>query len=402
MGRGEEHDTEQLAAAFAEFERTSEHLSRCYRDLEMRVAELTAALGQSRQRLDQELQEKAQLTARLSSLLDALPAGVVVLDSSGCVQSLNPTATDLLGDIPLGTAWGDIVMRLVAPRPDDGHDVSLRNGRRVNVATEALRGEPGQIVLLNDVTETRRLQDLVEHHRRLSAKTEMAAALAHQIRTPLATALLHLSNLDRHIDDAERRDRSVTKAKDSLRQLERLVEDMLTFARGGVFEHSTLRVPDLLNDIEQAVGNLTKNIDFKLGDVTAVEDTCVAGNHTALLSLMQNLINNAQHAASDGVRLCLEVIRDERFIHFRFADNGPGIEPRHVQTIFEPFFTTHKSGTGLGLSVAKAIARAHRGDLVLDTSYEHGACFVLSLPVAIPVPAAPNAPCLAGAADAVA
>ena len=167
---------EQLSEAFAEFEDASRALGLFYRDLERQVARLSEELAQARAAEAREYSEKERVARRLQSLLDALPGGVVVLDQHGRVQSCNPVAGELLGPVVCGEGWSDVVERAFAPRWDDGHDVSLADGRRVNIATQALDGEPGQILLISDVTETRRLHEQLEHHKRLSAKTEMAAA----------------------------------------------------------------------------------------------------------------------------------------------------------------------------------------------------------------------------------
>src|SRR5690606_13169564 len=123
--------------------------------------------------------------------LDILPGGVVVLDGRGRVIEANPLALELLGEPLLGVFWREVIQRSFAPRADDGHEISLQDGRRLSLATRSLAGEPGQLILLTDLTETRRLQDELARHARLSALGRMVASLAHQIRTPLSTALLY-------------------------------------------------------------------------------------------------------------------------------------------------------------------------------------------------------------------
>lgn len=204
-------------------------LEKCVEDLSRELSKADSA--RARQRADKEVVAK-----RLQNLLKVLPGGVVVLDGSGSVQDCNPAALGLLGEPLLGESWRDLVRREFAPPWDDGHDITLHNGRCVNISTQALVGEPGQIVLINNVTETRELQAGLNRYRRLSAKGEMAASLAHQIRTPLSSAVLYLSNLSRGQLDEAMRQRFTRKALTRLRHLEQLVDDMLVFARGGNFE----------------------------------------------------------------------------------------------------------------------------------------------------------------------
>jgi two-component system sensor histidine kinase FlrB len=90
----------------------------------------------------------------------------------------------LLGEPLRGQLWINVVKRCFAPQHDDGYEVSLRDGRRVSVSTCPLGDHPGQVLLLTDVTETRSLQERLSQQKRLAALGEMAASLAHQIRTP--------------------------------------------------------------------------------------------------------------------------------------------------------------------------------------------------------------------------
>ena len=386
MGQQRQRQSAQLCAAFSEFEAASGQLVDSYGRLERRVVELTAALAASRAELQRELEDKDRLATRLASLLAALPGGVVVLDGAGRVQDFNPAAADLLGGLGRGAPWIDVVARSFAPRWDDGHDVSLEDGRRVSVATQALHGEPGQILLITEVTETRRLQELLNHHRRLSAKTEMAASLAHQIRTPLSVAMLQISNLGRTDASAELRQRATVKALAALRQLERLVEDMLGFARGGTFDMRELDVAPMLEALVAEVRGALPDPAFTLalGEPAPVR---IRGNRSALHSIMLNLVNNSRAATAGKGRLAITARELGDFVEIRFADDGPGVPAADRENIFEPFFTTRRNGTGLGLSVARAIARSHGGELALDPDFLAGACFVLSLPRLIGVAA---------------
>lgn len=381
MGREQTVDRAELRDAFAQFEEASSLLTSFYSNLEQRVAELTGALNASRAQLEVELNEKERLATRLSALLEALPAGVIVLDGQGRVTQANPGATELLGPVTAGEAWRDVVARGFAPRWDDGHDVSLTDGRRVNVSTQALTDEPGQILMLMDVTETRRLQEQLTHHRRLSAKTEMAAALAHQIRTPLAAALLALGPVARARDLAPAQARGAQRALDAMRQLERLVENMLSFARGAVVDAAPIEVGALTQRLTDEARALVAHSDFALHfDCQADPRLIVHGNLDALISIMLNLVANSRQITNGKGWLRVATRHFGEYAMFRFMDNGPGVAAHDRERIFEPFFTTRGGGTGLGLSVAQAIARAHGGDLAIDPDYTTGACFELTLP----------------------
>lgn len=391
---------EQLQEAFRAFNEISLQLSASYRDLELRVARLNEELAAARSERLKQLAEKERLANRLTRLLEALPGGVVVLDGNGQVQEYNPAALDLLGAPLLGLAWRDIARRAFAPRRGDSREVMLRDGREVSISARSLGEEPGQILLLHDVTETRRLQEMVNRHKRLSAMGEMAAKLAHQIRTPLASALLYVSHLARPMLEAHDRVRFAQKILARLRHLEAMVNDMLTFARGSAVSDESFATRSLADELEQALEPQLQACGGQLEIVDHVPGAVLTGNRQALLGALLNLATNSLQAVGAGPRLRLAIGRDvSGAIELRLSDNGPGIPEEIRERIFEPFFTTRPDGTGLGLAVVQAVVESHRGDVRVEARAEGGVTFVLRLPQGEHHEALPSG---TGVADAIA
>jgi two-component system sensor histidine kinase FlrB len=221
-----------LEQAFALFSQMSTQLTDSYGLLEARVTELKGELAVVSAQRMQELAEKERLANRLQNLLDLLPGGVIVIDGTGMVREANPAALDLLGEPLIGMLWRHVIARCFAPREDDGHEISLKDGRRLSIATRSLDAEPGQLVLLNDLTETRHLQSQLARHERLSSLGRMVASLAHQIRTPLSAAMIYASHLAEQALSVETQQRFAGRLKERLHELEHQVRDMLVFARG--------------------------------------------------------------------------------------------------------------------------------------------------------------------------
>lgn len=229
---------EALHNAFSAFANVSRDLEVSYKALEARVSDLSGQLSRANRELEGRLEEQGRLTRRFERLLGALPGGVIVLDAQGIVRECNPAAERLLGQSLRGESWRPVVTRAFSPRSDDGHDITLSTGYRVNLSTCSLHGEPGQILLLADVTETRKLQEHASRLERLTSIGRTVAALAHQIRTPLAGALLYASTLPSGL--------SRENILERLRALEGLVEDMLTYARQGEFTMERLNLFEVL------------------------------------------------------------------------------------------------------------------------------------------------------------
>lgn len=113
--------------------------------------------------------------ARYQQVLDVMPAGVILLDTQGVVREANPEAQKLL-EVPLvGSRWFEVIQHAFAPREDDGHEISLRNGRKVRLAISA--SATGQLILITDLTETRLLQSRISDlQRALFARTHGGVA----------------------------------------------------------------------------------------------------------------------------------------------------------------------------------------------------------------------------------
>lgn len=374
-----------LQNAFEVFNDVSRQLADSYQELESRVASLNQELVTAQNERLQELTEKVRVADRLQSLLKALPAGVVVLDGEGMVVECNPAAEDLLGEPLSGMPWLDVIKRAFEPRVDDGHDTSLRDGRRVSISTQALGNEPGQILLLQDVTETRKLQEGLSRHKRLSDLGEMAASLAHQIRTPLSSALLYCSHIERPRIEIEQRLRVAGKIRNSLHQLETQVNDMLMFAKGGSGGGEQIRIDEFLNEIRESMEAQLQQYQAQFELNTTNGDAVLMGNREALRGAMQNLINNALQACGEKAELLLSASLCEQngvqAVVISLADNGPGIPKTLQEQIFEPFYTTRSRGTGLGLAVVKAVAHAHNGTMWVDSEEGCGTSFSLFLPL---------------------
>ncbi|SFB48183.1 two-component system, sensor histidine kinase FlrB [Pseudomonas sp. NFIX10] len=368
-----------LEQAFSLFSQMSSQLTDSYSLLEARVTELKGELAVVSAQRMQELAEKERLANRLQNLLDLLPGGVIVIDAHGRVREANPAACELLG-LPLeGELWRHVIARCFAPRDDDGHEVSLKDGRRLSISTRSLDAEPGQLVLLNDLTETRHLQDQLARHERLSSLGRMVASLAHQIRTPLSAALLYASHLTEQQLPMETQQRFAGRLKERLHELEHQVRDMLVFARGELPLTDRVTPKALLQSLQAAALTHVQELpirwqcDSHVGEVLCNRDT--------LVGAVLNLIENAIQASRGDVRLKVHLYTRDNTLRLSVSDNGSGIEPAVLARLGEPFFTTKTTGTGLGLTVVKAVARAHQGELQLRSRLGRGTCATVCLPL---------------------
>lgn len=394
-------DAAQLAEAFALFNRASEELSTAYNGLQAQVG---------------------QLTERLSVLMGALPAGVLVVDRGARVVQANRAAESLFGAGLAGRAWPELAAQMqatgtpgeytlppntlasaplgtalgVADTTTLAADADLR---RVALSESGLESGDERILLVHDITDTHRMRLTAERNERLAAMGEMVAGLAHQLRTPLAAALLYTGNLRQPELDPMQRTMVADRALERLRYLERLIRDMLLFARGDSAGRQRFAVCELVAELAHTLEPLARARQV----VFAVDCRCnqaeVVGDRKALGGALTNLLENGIQACEAGGRLaCGVTLRDAtesgigvRAVRFCVRDSGRGIAPELQERLFEPFFTTRAEGTGLGLAIARGVARAHGGDITLRSTPGQGAEFILTVPLAAAGAASGNA-----------
>lgn len=375
--------TAELQRAFSMFNQVSAELTQAYEALQQRVSSLTEELAVANGELRRQFLEKEALSERLGLLLNALPAGVVVLDGAACVTEANPAAMSMFGDDVQGSHWGDVTRAHLEPTRTIGE--WTLGERRLSVAESALDSAGGKLLLIHDITSAHQMKADLERSQRLAAMGEMAASLAHQLRTPLATALLYSANLGQpDLPDAARL-RFAEKNTGQLRRLERLIQDTLLFARGQSIGRDVVLVSDLLTEVMQTMSPLCleRGVHFVGQDQSA--GAVLVGGRKSLYGALVNLCENALQVSEAGAHIWFTALLEGDFLKWSVRDEGPGISPEMQTRVFEPFFTTRGQGTGLGLPIALGVARAHGGDIEIvsgRTGGGVGAEFIMSLAVA--------------------
>jgi two-component system sensor histidine kinase FlrB len=369
-------NADSLRQSFDLFNRQSCLLDASYGELQEKIDLLTQELKLSKLARHREFVEKERLGNRITCTLDALPGAILVLDGSGIIREKNSKASRLLNQPLLGCSWSEIARREFSPTDVTDGDLRLRDGRWFNLSRQPLGIEPGEILLLADVSESRRMAELLQRRERLSCIGEMTASLAHQIRTPLTAALLYLGQIG-----TGRRDEKVLAAKvsDRLQELVRMVDDMLRYASGARPSGESFSVAGLFQEISDSYGPYADSKTLKIATLRSAVN--VDGNRDAIRGALTNLIDNARQACGDDARIELGAETVDGRVCLTVSDNGHGISADIKEHLFEPFFTTRPQGTGLGLAIVQAVAAAHDGEVLVDSS-SRGSTFALCLPLA--------------------
>lgn len=371
---------QELQRAFDVFNQVSLELTQAYEGLQARVESLTAELAVANGELRRQYQEKEALSERLSLLLNALPAGVVVLDSAARISETNPAARAMLGEAIIGCDWPALAQTKLAA--SDAPDEWQLGAQRVSIAESPLDSAGGRILLLHDITVAHGLKADLERNQRLAAMGEMAASLAHQLRTPLSTAMLYASNLKKTDLKEEDRQKFIDKILTRLKALEGLIQNMLGFVRGQVSECEPLDLAGVLEDLGAVFlpQCQARGIDFvcSAGPESAIT---VKGDRKALIGAMTNLLENAMYFSPTGSCVELSVAARGNTVCLAVSDSGPGIPDAEMGRLFEPFYTTRSGGTGLGLAIVKKVAEELGGEVACSNRPQGGARFEFCLPV---------------------
>ena len=377
-------DPAQLVAAFEQFGRLSDQLQQSYQELDKRAAILTEQLASAQDERLKQLAEKEQLAHHLQTLLNALPAGVLLVDKNGIITTANPAAELFLEQSLIGKDWRQVYAHSVSRHSEQ--DLFLNSGRILSLKRQPLndttdKSNQGEIILLDDISEQRMLEGLADRQNRLAAMGQMAAGLAHQLRTPLASAVLYASQLDQFTVDNPKQNKAVEKVRTCMRYLEKLINDMLMYAKGGEFAEQKFQLNDLLVTFNTRIENTIREKKIQLSIISRLNDIQLTGSLDALVSVLINLLENAMQVCEGDCKIELEVYQQADYLILAVRDNGPGLSVDQQTKIFEPFFTQREGGTGLGLAVAQSIVQAHHGDLLVRSQPGKGSNFYICLPL---------------------
>ncbi len=377
---------EQLKQAFAIFNQASCQLSDVYRELQQQVARLTEALALANGELRRELAAKEAISQQLSQLLTALPGGVVVLDHQHQICRVNPAAIRFLGEPLLGMTWQQIEQERLQPTGVSGEWLAIKmtpvasDSYRIFIERSISAVTKESVLLLHDITEAHALREQNRRNQRLAAMGEVAAGLAHQLRTPLSTVLLYTGHLSDEALSARERSDFAAKVIERLHHLEYLIRNMLQFVRGEVTPAETMKLSTLLRKLQRTMAPQMQQRQLHF----VVEDNSMGAslnvNRDALSNAVINLLDNAMQIAPTGslVTLVCETTTNE--VRLIVEDEGPGIDPVLHERIFEPFFTTKTEGTGLGLAIVHNWVQSMQGEIRVDSVPGNGTRFTISLP----------------------
>lgn len=357
-------------------------------------------IRRSRERVLVRESELQNLESFHKHVIENIPSGILTADIRGRINLINDTACAILGvgrEEVSGKPIGEILSGLELsdprsvfrlPRPEiffrrtDGAEIYL--GFSSSPLRDAAGQLIGRVVIFQDLTPVRQMEERIRIADRLAGVGELAAGLAHEIRNPLAS-IAGSSQMLRESPDVPEDARTLLEIieRESTR-LNGLISDFLAYTGPSLRNIGPVNLADLIGEVIEAVRAGEARESGVEVEKPPAGSLFVDGDPEQLKQVLWNLVRNAVQATPPGgfVRLDLftQVRHGERYVVTTVSDTGKGIDPAITSKIFNPFFTTKDGGTGLGLAISQRIVQIHRGFIEARSQPGHGSIFSVFLP----------------------
>jgi two-component system sensor histidine kinase PilS (NtrC family) len=381
------------------------------------VAILSGFLAEKLRRKGEELESTSQRLRKVQldtdDILENIPSGLVTLDGEGRIQSFNGAAEKILGlpveevkGRPYDQVFGEGNRELAAVLSTALEKAVVYDRKELNATSHGDKVIPlgisttllgagdgergGVIAVFQDLTDAKELEQRARQADRLAVLGQLSAAIAHEIRNPLATisGSVELLRDTPQLSGEERKLMElVTHESD---RLNRIITDFLLYARIRPAERSVVDLPRLIGETLTLVRNHHDyRDDISIEDTVQGQDVRILADGDQIKQIFLNIAINALQAMPRGGRLTVGLMEPERretksgrkenMVNIYFQDTGVGIPDKDLNNIFEPFFSTKKNGTGLGLSIAQRIIENNGGKLEVESRIGQGTIFIVSL-----------------------
>jgi two-component system, sporulation sensor kinase E len=347
--------------------------------------------------LQQVMLDLLQEKGFLEKVFQALQEGVILLDPDGLVTYVNRAACRFFGLRPeevtgsrlgqgmRGLDWGE----LLQPGSVISRDLEVfyPENRYLNFTITSIDDTAplGFVMLIRDITETRKLTEEKIESERISALTMLAAGVAHELGNPLNSLTIHLQLLGRRLRKMGAAGAPLREHLDvalaEIKRLDFIIGQFLSAIRPTKPQLQPVSLNDLL---EESLRFLQPEIDKSRVEVRRelrADLPKMPLDANQIKQALYNLIRNACQAMPDGGALTVETAFNDHEVRVSFTDTGGGIPAEDLNLLFQPFFTTRGAGTGLGLMIVRRIIREHGGEIDIESRVGKGTKVSIFLPL---------------------
>ncbi len=336
-----------------------------------------------------ELKEEKE---KLDAIVSAIEGGLCVMDDvDRRVIWANKTLLAWLGEdsfqtITMEKIYGENnIQRAIVDdrmlREVIYHDYGNKKGYFQITSTPLIapQGHRQSLILIQDVTDIKKMEDRLMQSEKLSALARISAGVAHEIGNPLTSISSYVQIL-REMDHDEFTRESLDTVAKHITRIADIVRQMSSFSKtreSDLRHHDASELVDATLDLvkyDKRMKGIKLSVDIPQGLPP------VRVNETQMVQVLLNIILNAADAMANGGNLDIKARELDEEVEISVADTGSGIPAEHLEKIFDPFFTTKEKGTGLGLAVSYNIVKSYQGDIVVENRPEGGTIFRVRLP----------------------
>jgi two-component system, sporulation sensor kinase E len=336
------------------------------------------------------------------NVFDALQEGIIVADKSGLIHYINNGASRLFGLNPetvtgeyiaeniQGLDWNNLISGKGSTVSKD-LEVFYPENRYLNFYIKPINTTPkdeelAYVMLIRDITESRKGEEEKLESERLNALTMLAAGVAHEIGNPLNSMNIHLQLLERKLKksvpdlyEAELRDLIDTSA-DEVKRLDHIIDQFLKAIRPSQPQLEPTDVNELVKESMRFLEPEIKDRGISLTLELRSALPPLQLDSDQIKQAFYNVVKNASQATSPGGSITVRSDLSDEHVSVIFTDTGEGISASEMSDVFQPYFTTKKSGTGLGLLIIRRIIREHGGDIKISSEEGKSTSVTISLP----------------------
>lgn len=354
--------------------------------------------------ISQYLQDLARDRGFLETIFNSLLEGVIVTNPQGSIIYLNRAACQffgLHGPENIGKVLSDIVPGLSSPFVTQANEVISRDleifypeHRFLNFYVAPLMSDEndlnirtlaGRVIILRDMTNSRRQAEEALATERSSVATLLASEVAHEIGNPLNSLTIHLQLLKRRLaklpqEQSKELEHSLAIATNEVARLDQIITQFLKAMRPLPLELKMEELDsvilEVLSFLNQEIQN--RNIELELALEKNLPPLLLDRNQ--FKQALYNIIRNSFQAMKESGVLRILTGCDETHLWVSIGDTGGGLSTDQFDKIFQPYFTTKSDGNGLGLLVVQRVVRGHGGEIMLESSEGKGLVFTIRLP----------------------
>ncbi|MEW6601475.1 MAG: ATP-binding protein [Nitrospirota bacterium] len=344
------------------------------------------------ERLKSFAEEKAtSIEAYNENILQSVPSGVISVDNSAAIKSINQAAGRILGidaSGAIGKPFDNVFRGPFALLLNDNNPVSRAeysyvtdDGRHIwlGITTSQLKNSAGEkiglIFVFTDLTDIKALQSQVELQQRLSQLGEVSAGISHELRNSMSVISGYAKLLGKKVEPSNKGTVDAIQAEIAI--MDKIISELLAFAKPTFINRERLVLNDIISETLEtaAVGRDSINVS-----VNAAGPVSVNADKVLLRQALTNLFLNAVEAMPEGGSLEIEVSGRHGKAEIIIRDTGSGIPEGVIQKIFLPFYTTKQEGIGLGLALVQKIIVSHGGSIEVNSKIGEGSVFRIALP----------------------